>query len=232
MPSLTRISSALVFLFVSSTSSAMGVLHTGTNACYAVRNFSDRDIQNVDVVSAENPNQWLEGAAQMRGTPLTIHPNRRDPSKPYSFSAGGACFFRDTGHEVPDAILVSWRSSPLPNANDYADEFVGPYLVEVRSRVPQRVLALARDPHHRYRIGFSITVGVNPVRVNWILEYRHPKPIYAEDLRPFKRIAPHTELLCVGGDSFDPLNLEAFEWGSRPGRAGITVPVWPHCRLL
>lgn len=231
MASLSSFYGLLLFAFFSSTSSAMGVLHSGTNACYTVRNQSQEDLQNVVVVSGEDPNRSFLGAAQVRGNAFTLPPEKPDPAMPYSFSAGGSCFFWDTGHKVPETVLVSWHSSEQPSTKKDPDSFAGPHRVEVRSLVPKEIFALARDRDYRYRIGFSISVGVDPVRVNWVLEYRHPKPIYAEDLRPYRRIGPHTELLCVGGDNFEPLNLEVFEWGAGSGGAGISVPVWPHCGL-
>lgn len=231
MRPLTHTLIALAILLVSSKSTSMDMLQNGTNACYTIRNFSDEDILQIDVVSAENPNRWYEGAAHMRGTPSHISEDKRDPGIPYSFSSGGTCFFWDTGHEVPSTILVSWRKLPPPGAKEYSGELSGPHLAEVRSRVPRKVLALARDRQSRYRIGFSIVVGVEPVRVNWILERSHTEPIYAEDLRPYRRISPHTELVCIGGDSFEAWGLKVFEWSMTGTRAGIPVPTWPHCRL-
>lgn len=199
----------VTLMLVSNTSDAMGILSSGTNACYAIRNIGTKDIQDLRVISADDPRLWYESALRQRASTITDYSSSMPGS---TLGFGGSCYRHDSGHQVPDAVLVSWRELPEAGGKAYSGRQLGPYRIEIRARVPEEVLALAR--RHPYSLEFSFTAGALPIYFNWQLI-----SFGATDRWGINR-------LCVGGDSFEELRLE--EWLT----AQEAVPVWPRCRFL
>lgn len=234
--SLARPIGTLLLLLLSTSASGMGklLLPSGTNACYAAPNFGDEDIQSLTITDALDPGRHFPGRAH---APARIRRPNETPERtaginyPPSVAGGGACYRWDTGHQVPEHVLISWRKLPLPGDREYTGEPVGPFQVEVRSKIPREVLALASGRSYDYSIDIQFTSGVHPVRVNWILRRSHAEPIFGEDLTHLRRTSPQIELVCTGGDSFESHGLRELEWGWERGRDIIRLPVWPHCTL-
>lgn len=73
----------------------------------------------------------------------------------------------DTGHKVPEEMLVSWRKMPPPGGKPYTGAPSGPYRIKVRAIIPEEALRLAsRDEHS---LGISPSVGKEPVLLCWVL---------------------------------------------------------------
>lgn len=207
---------ALTVMLTTESTAAMGAWRSGTNTCYGIRNIGTEDVQVVRIKSAENPQLWYEGALRIRAESKLPHAERPQPGSTLSF--GGSCYRSDTGHQVPEAVTVSWHAPPEPGAPAYSGKAIGPYRVSIRSRVPPKVLALAR--RDGYSLEFSLTAGDMPIYFNWQLVYRGPGPNSRQG-----GVAQY-EYLCIGGDSFEKLNISKWTTSQRG-----TVPVWPHCIL-
>lgn len=207
---------ALALTLTIESTAAMGAWRSGTNACYGIRNIGTEDIQVVRIKSAENPQLWYEGALWIRAESDLPHAERPKPGSTLSF--GGSCYRSDTGHQVPEAVTVSWQTLPSPGDKAYSGEAVGPYRASIRSRVPSKVLDLAR--RDGYNLELSLTAGDVPIYFNWQLVYRGPGRNSRQT-----GVAQET-YLCIGGDSFEKLNISKWTTSQRG-----TVPVWPHCML-
>ena len=163
---------------------AMGIMRRGENAGYGARNVGPRELEQVKVVDASNPDREYFGQS---GQPAKAYP----PSLPVSSrnpGYGGNQYMSDTGHKVPEAILISWREMPAPGAPSYTGTLIGPFKISVRSKVPPEVLAQAQKD--RISLNFGFTSGLVPPYMVWQLEERIvTKPIPGQPSVPFKVLA-------------------------------------------
>ncbi len=142
---------------------AMGVLRRGENAGYGASNVSSQKLQDVQVVDAANPEREYFGQL---GQPSGINPGFKH-AKTKRIAAGNNRYMADTGHKVPEAVLVSWRELPPPGGQPYTGKLFGPYRVVVRSRIPAAVLEQTQTRTVHIDIGF--TSGMVPPIMQWRL---------------------------------------------------------------
>ena len=142
---------------------AMGVMRRGENAGYGASNVSSQKLQDVQVVDAANPDRSYAGQL---GAPAGLNPGIKYP-KTARIAAGHNRYMSDTGHKVPEAVLVSWREMPAPGGQPYTGTLFGPYRIVVRSRIPAEVLDKIRKDTMHIDIGFS--AGMVPPIMQWRL---------------------------------------------------------------
>ena len=145
---------------------AMGVMRRGENAGYGASNVSARELEQVRVVDAANPDRWyFSQSGQPVGTYGNFVPAPDAKKNP---GYGGNRYMSDTGHKVPEAILISWREMPPPGGQPYTGKLVGPFKILVRSKIPPNVLEQARRDNISLEFGFS--AGEVPPYMQWRLE--------------------------------------------------------------
>lgn len=130
-----------------------------------------------------------------------------------SFAA--ASIFQDNKQRIPDRVSVSWLDMPEQGNPSYSGKINGPFIVEIRSRIPAEVLQYAKRRLFSIDIGLAINNG--PVLVDWAL-YRTPEN------------PSNPSYLCVGGDHFLRTGETTFSPLSAPAGAK-PVGVWPNCKL-
>ncbi len=196
-------------MFATVECAAMGSVRQGENATYGIRNIAPEAIEQVRMADADDPGRsYAAGGSRMHGNPT-------QPIEAYfphvTLGFGGGRYMSDTGHRVPEAVLITWRQDHAPDAQPYTGEPVGPFRVEVRSRIPTEVLALARKDE--YVLGLSFTAGMLPIYFNWRLTISGGSAL-------------GRRVICIGGDSFSNDVKEV-----KLGSPATIVPVWPHCKL-
>lgn len=145
---------------------AMGVMRRGENAGYGASNVSSRELEQVRVVDAANPDREYFGQS---GQPVMTYGNYVPPPGTKTRPSYGANrYMSDTGHKVPEAILISWREMPPPGGQPYTGKLVGPFKILVRSKIPPNVLEQARRDKVSLNFGFS--AGEVPPYMVWRLE--------------------------------------------------------------
>jgi hypothetical protein len=130
-----------------------------------------------------------------------------------SFAA--ASIFQDNKQRIPDRVSVSWLDMPEQGNSSYSGKINGPFIVEIRSRIPAEILQYAQKRFFSVRISLIINSG--PISMNWAL-YR------------VQENASSPSYLCVGGDHF----LRTGEASFTPMSASVgakPVDVWPNCKL-
>lgn len=189
---------------------AMGSLRGGENAAYAISNNSKNDIESVDMVSDDKFKRSLGGQSYQYANPR------------YKYGFGGSQYMSDTGHRVPEAVLVTWRELPAAGNPPYTGTLHGPYKVQIRERIPKEILAMAKKRGMTVQI--SLTAGQLPIIFNWMLsEYRSVTG-------SGRGVRDH----CIGGESFTDPNLKSIKTsvGYREGVPfDVYTPVWPNCKL-
>lgn len=83
------------------------------------------------------------------------------------WSGGGPLMFGDTGHRVPNRVKVSWRLPPREGQGRYKGDLVGPFTLELRSKIPDEVLNAATKRGRILQI--AVSVGIIPILVRWRL---------------------------------------------------------------
>ena len=142
---------------------AMGVMRRGENAGYGAINVSSRELEQVKVVDASNPDREYAGQS---GAPAGLNPGIKYP-KTRRIAAGHNRYMSDTGHKVPEAVLVSWREMPAAGGQPYTGTLFGPYRIVVRSRIPSAILEQTQKRTVHIDIGF--TSGMVPPIMQWRL---------------------------------------------------------------
>ena len=142
---------------------AMGIMRRGENAGYGASNVGPSELEQVRVVDASNPDRWYFSQS---GQPSGINPGFKH-AKTKRIAAGNNRYMADTGHQVPEAVLVSWRELPPPGGQPYTGKLFGPYRVVVRSRIPAAVLEQTQTRTVHIDIGF--TSGMVPPIMQWRL---------------------------------------------------------------
>jgi len=91
------------------------------------------------------------------------------PPNAIGWQGGGALYMADTGHRVPERVLVSWRLPPKEGQEELKGDLMGPYEIELRSRIPKEVLEAVGISAQRMRLEIAVSVGVLPIQVRWQL---------------------------------------------------------------
>jgi hypothetical protein len=168
------------------TAQAMGIMRRGENAGYVVINVGPLALEDVDVVDAANPERSYAGQS---GQPSGIDPGFKH-AKNKRIAAGNNRYMSDTGHKVPEAVLISWREMPAPGGQPYTGTLVGPFKILVRSKIPPAVLDQARKETVHIDIGF--TSGMLPPIMQWRL---------ISDLAGSDSVG-NPKIIAEGGDEF------------------------------
>jgi hypothetical protein len=122
---------------------------------------------------------------------------------------------QDNKQRIPDKVGVRWQDYPGDGKPSYTGKLNGPYVVEIRPKIPKEVLRYATKRFYSIQIGLGINDG--PITMNWAL-HRLPQ-------------SPGEQgYLCVGGDFFVASGQPTFDGlsfavGAKP------VGVWPNCKL-
>jgi hypothetical protein len=185
---------------------AMGLLRGGENAKYGASNTTPREIEQVRVMNASNPNRWYFSQS---GQPAnTWKPSAEYPRRMPSFGGNHL-----NPHKIPEEVLITWREMPPSGGQPYTGELNGPYRVKVRERIPKEVLnAASKDG---YLVELSFSAGELPIRFNW-------------KLIDFVSLKHGTKDWCIGGDSFQDHSEKAI----KPSNTyADPISVWPHCKL-
>lgn len=165
---------------------AMGIMRRGENAGYGVQNVGPRELEQVELVDATNPDRSYFGQS---GQPSGINPGFKH-AKNKRIAAGNNRYMSDTGHKVPEAVLISWREMPAPGGQPYTGTRVGPFKILVRSKIPPAVLEQARKEKIHIDIGF--TSGMLPPIMQWRL---------INDLAGSDSVG-NPKIIAEGGDEF------------------------------
>ena len=81
----------------------------------------------------------------------------------------------DNNQRIPNAVSVSWKEMPAQGQPSYTGTQRGPFLVDIRSRIPPEVLRQARTSGFFVEIGIEINDG--PIVMNWrLVDYEMDKP--------------------------------------------------------
>lgn len=91
------------------------------------------------------------------------------PPNAIGWRGGGALAPADTGHRVPERVAVSWRLPPKPGQEELKGDLVGPYEIELRSRIPAEVLEAVGIAAKDMILEIAVSVGVLPIQVRWQL---------------------------------------------------------------
>ena len=146
---------------------AMGIMRRGENAGYGASNVGPRELEQVRVVDASNPDRWYFSQSGQPGS--TWQPSAKYPRANPGY--GGNRYMSDTGHKVPEAVLISWREMPAPGGQPYTGKLVGPFQMSLRNKIPPTVLEQARRDNISLEFGFAS--GVVPPYMVWRLEDRN-----------------------------------------------------------
>lgn len=188
---------------------AMGGVRGGENARYGADNTAPREMEQVRVVDAANPDRWYFSQS---GQPAnTWKPSAKYPRQMPSF--GGNQYNSDSGHKIPEEVLISWREMPPPGGQPYTGELKGPHRVKVRSRIPDEVLKQARRDGFSVELSFS--AGELPILFNW-------------KLVDYKSLSHGIKEWCIGGDAFKDTSETVYK---QPYSSFEPIPIWPHCKL-
>lgn len=132
-----------------------GLFGQGENAGYSFWNNSDEDIEAVKIVGIyPEYKSELVGASQAKAANWSTR-----------WFVGGNQYRADTGHKIPEEMEISWRKMPAVGGKPYTGDLMGPYRVQVRSRIPKEALQLAR--RDGYSLGLEFSVGKQPVLFCW-----------------------------------------------------------------
>lgn len=183
---------------------AMGLLRGGENAKYGASNTAPREIEQVEVEGIDG-RPYFSQSGQRADT--------RKPGVKYVPGFGGDQFNSDSGHKIPEEVLISWREMPPPGGQSYTGELKGPYRVKVREHIPKEVLAIAR--REGFSVDISFSAGELPIILNW-------------KLTDYTGSDPGTKSRCIGGDSFSDSNQKVYKPAYSSGEG---IPIWPHCKL-
>jgi hypothetical protein len=175
----------LVHTLTGCAAQAMGMLRSGENASYSVNNIAPRELEQVRLVDGMNPDRWY--FSQSGQAANTWKPSAKYPKSMPSF--GGNQYSSDSGHKIPDELLVSWREMPAPGSQPYTGEAKGPFRIKVRSRIPEDVLRQIR--REGVSLQLSFTAGELPILFNWkLVDYHRESALIG------------IEVLRQGGDSY------------------------------
>lgn len=165
---------------------AGGLFSSGENADYGATNVSTRELEQVRVMDGAKLDTWYFSQS---GQPAY----NRNPNNPRVMpSFGGNRYMSDTGHQIPEEIVITWREMPPAGGQPYTGELKGPYRVKIRSRIPGQVLKQAR--HDGFVIQIGLTAGELPIVFQWQLVDEKKGTDYRGSVTP----------LAQGGDSFQP----------------------------
>lgn len=174
----------LMQLITGCAAQAMGSLRGGENASYSATNLKLTGIEDIQV-RGNGENSYF-GSASMQ--PYSLRPIAK--YVPFRGGAGGGSqYMSDTGHKIPEEVMITWRELPPAGGKSYTGELKGPYRVKVRERIPKEVLDAAK--RRGVSVALSFGVGVLPIVFNWQLsdyELDNPKG--------------QIKTLRQGGDSF------------------------------
>lgn len=132
-----------------------GLFSQGENVSYSFLNNSDDNLEAVKIFGIyPKYEKELTGASSVNANHWVTQ-----------WFSGGAQYMSDTGHKLPEEMEVSWRKMPLPGAEPYTGERMGPYRVLVRSRIPDEALRLAK--RDGYSLGINLSVGKQPTLLCW-----------------------------------------------------------------
>lgn len=198
-------STALLFLS-GCAAQAMELLRGGENAKYGASNTAPREMEQVRVVDANNPNRWYFSQSGQGA-------DTRKPGVKYVPSFGGNHL---NPHKIPEEVLITWREMPPPGGQPYTGELKGPYRVKVRERIPDEVLRQARRDGFLVELSFS--VGEPPILFNWKLVGYKSVTGSGRGIQDW----------CLGGDSFKDSSETVYK---QPYSSFEPIPIWPHCKL-
>lgn len=139
-----------------------GLFSQGENIGFSISNYSDKDIEKVEVMGIYQDGKKIElystSSSQSRIRYLT-------PGQPIYGFIGNTQYMSDTGHKVPEEVDVRWRKMPREGQAIYKGDPIGSFRIKVRSRIPPQALQLAgRDG---YSLGLTFSVGKEPVLLCW-----------------------------------------------------------------
>lgn len=199
-------SAALLFL-TGCAAQAMGLLRGGENAKYGASNTAPREVEQVKVEGIDGRPYFSQSGQRA---------DARKPGVKYVPGFGGYQYNSDSGHKIPDEVLISWREMPPPGGQPYTGELKGPHRIKVRSRIPDEVLKLAR--RDGFSVNLSFSAGESPTLFNWkLVEYKS-----------VTGSGRGIQDWCLGGDSFKDTSETVYK---QPYSSFEPIPIWPHCKL-
>lgn len=80
---------------------------------------------------------------------------------------------RASGHKIPEKVAVSWRDLPPPGGKAYSGLLHGPFILDVRSRIPAEVLRQVRSDPFVAVLSFGAGKGERAL-FNWALVDYNP----------------------------------------------------------
>lgn len=192
--------------FLSGCAVQAGLFESGVNASYSARNTAPREIEQVRLVDASNPDRWYFSQSWQPA-------DTRKPGVKHVPGFGGNTL---NPRKIPEEVLITWREMPPPGGQPYTGEPNSSNRVKVRERIPKEILAAARKDG--FLVALSFTAGVLPILFNW-------------KLVEFKSVSGSGRGIkdwCLGGDSFQDSSQKEI----KPGNTyDDPIPIWPHCKL-
>jgi hypothetical protein len=123
--------------------------------------------------------------------------------------------FQDNNRKIPEKVSVTWMGPAKENPSEDQSIAHGPFLVDVRGRIPEAVLKLSKK--RRFGIGIDLVINNGPITINWGLRASGDRGV-------------ESRYLCVGGDYFTATGETTFRPFGLPEEAK-SIGVWPNCRL-
>lgn len=166
-------------------------------------NFGKTTIEQVRIDGVGNDKNQYDGHSLVR--PFL--------GKPPAFA--NVSTLQDTNKKIPDQVSITWQEFLGENVPANKGKLFGPFVVDVRSRIPKKVLQLATK--RKYGIGIGLAINNGPITTNWGLFYSGERGV-------------ESNYLCVGGDYFTASGQTTF----RPFgllEEAKSIGVWPNCKL-
>jgi len=91
--------------------------------------------------------------------------NRNTWNLSFGWSIGA--FSPDSGDPVPEEVEIRWRNLPKEGQAFYRGDIEGPFVVKIRSKIPQRILKKSREPG--FDLALMFLVGKSPITFCWRL---------------------------------------------------------------
>jgi hypothetical protein len=149
---------AAALLAIALASSACAMSARGDFVSFAVWNGNvDHAVEDVKVIDTATHRPV---AAELSLRPL--------PTGAPGWQAGGVLAMADDQQSVPEHVEVSWRLPPTAGQRDYEGTLVGPFALDLRSRIPPAVLQDIRGSTSS-QLAIGIRVGIEPIAVRWTL---------------------------------------------------------------
>ncbi len=129
----------------------------------AAGNFGKTEIEQVRISGVGDDKRQFDASAGLR------------PFLGDRLSFARASTLQDNRQRIPEKVSVIWREMPPAGQPSYTGPQRGPFVIDIRSRIPPEVLRKVRSRGFAIEIGVDINDG--PINMNWqLVDYQTEKP--------------------------------------------------------